>query len=81
MVEVGEGLFFDEIDVPATFVGKKIKKLDIRNRYGVDIIMVKKHSPGKASPPLKPGADYTFESNDLLLILGQKEQIDYISKI
>jgi CIC family chloride channel protein len=81
MVEVGEGLFFNEIDVPAIFVGKKIKKLDIRNRYGVDIILVKKHSNGKSSPPLKPDADYIFESNDSLLVLGEKEQVDYLNKL
>lgn len=81
MVEVGEGLFFLEIDVPATFVGKKIKNLDIRNKYGVDVILIKKHTNGKPTPPWKPDADYKFESDDSILILGDKEKVEYMGKL
>lgn len=81
MVEVGGGLFFLEIDIPATFVGKNIKKLDVRNKYGVDIILVKKQANGKPSPPRKPDATYAFESDDSLLILGEKEKVEYMSKL
>ena len=81
MVEVGERLFFLEIDVPAIFVGKKINKLDIRNKYDVDIILIKKIANGKSTPPWKPDADYTFESDDSILILGEKEKVEYMAKL
>ena len=81
MVEVADGLFLLEIDVPATFINKKIINLDIRNKYGVDIILIKKQVKGKPSFTQKPDANYTFEIHDSLLILGKKEKIEYMGKL
>ncbi|MCP5104155.1 MAG: CBS domain-containing protein [bacterium] len=81
MVEVGEGLYFLEIHVPGAFIGKKIKELDIRNKYGVDIILIKKHKKGKPLPPRKPSAAYTFGDHDSLIIMGDKEKVEFMSKL
>ena len=79
-VEVAEGIFLREIDVPVVFTGKKIKDLDVRNKYGVDIILIRKHVNGKPAVTQKPDACYTFEAGDSLLILGEKEKLEYMSK-
>lgn len=81
MVEVADGLHLLEIDVPAIFIGKKIKKVDVRNKYGVDIVLIKKRVNGKPMTTRKPDANYVFEPSDSLLILGEKEKIEYMSKL
>ena len=81
MVEVADGLYLLEIDVPAIFIGKKIKKLDVRNKYGVDIVLIKNRVNGKPMTTRKPDANYVFEPSDSLLILGEKEKIEYMSKL
>jgi CIC family chloride channel protein len=81
MVEVTDGLHLLEIDVPAFFIGKKIKELDVRNKYQVDIILIKKKSEeGKLNTEI-PRANYTFHYHDILLLLGERDKIEYMSKL
>jgi CIC family chloride channel protein len=80
-VEVMEGLYLQEIDVPAFFISKKIKELDVRNKYQVDIILIKKKSgEGKLNTKI-PSANYTFHAHDSLLILGERDKVEYMSKL
>ncbi len=81
LIEVAEGIFVQEIDVPGQFVGKKLKKLDVRNKYCVDIILVKKHEKGKHASTHKMEPNYIFQENDSLLILGDKECVEHLGKM
>jgi CIC family chloride channel protein len=81
MVEVADGLYMLEIDVPTVFIGKKIKDLDIRNRYNVDIILIKKKPNTKRFITKRPAASYTFEIHDTILIIGEKKKIEYMNKL
>jgi len=76
-VEVSDNLFLYEIDVPNKFVGKRIKELDIRKKYNIDIVLINKRSKsGKKSALRKiPDGEYVFEQNDSLLILGEKKHV------
>ncbi len=80
-VEVVEGLYLLEMDVPAKFIGKKIINLNIRNKYQVDIVLIKK--PSKSGKPITtvPGSAYQFEKDDVALILGEWEKVNFISKL
>ncbi|MEN8222361.1 MAG: chloride channel protein [Acidobacteriota bacterium] len=80
-VEVVEGLYLLELESPLKFKGKKINDLNIRNKYQVDIVLVKK--PAASGKPFTkvPGGDYIFEENDIILILGEKEKVDFLSKL
>lgn len=81
MVEVTDGLHLLEIDVPAFFIGKKIKELDVRNKYQVDIILIKKKSEeGKLNTEI-PRANYTFHYHDILLLLGERDKVEYMGKL
>jgi CIC family chloride channel protein len=81
MVEVMDGLYLQEIDVPAFFISKKIKELDVRNKYQVDIILIKKKSgEGKLNTKI-PSANYTFHAHDSLLILGERDKVEYMNKL
>jgi len=80
-VEVVEGLFLLEVEIPPRFVGKKIRDLNIRNKYKIDIVLIKKPSDSGKPVTKVPGSDYTFRENDVALILGEREPIDYITKL
>lgn len=80
ITELMEGFYVVEIDVPPNFVDKKIKELNVRNKYHVDIILIRKKSAGGKLITQFPNADYTFHADDNLLLLGERENIEYISK-
>lgn len=65
-----------EIPVPRRFVGHSVGSLDVRNRYGVTILMIKQSSgAGKQEVNAVPTAEYTFQPNDRLLVMGPDERL------
>jgi CIC family chloride channel protein len=65
-----------EIGVPASFVGRTIRELDIRQSYGASILMVKQLSAdGKESLHSIPNADYSFRESDVMLVMGPNEAL------
>lgn len=82
MVEIIEGLYLLEIEVPNIFIGKKIKDLDFRKKYKVDIILIKKaKDEGEGFLRKVPDGEYRFRSDDNLLILGEKKNVEILSKL
>ncbi|MCB2205298.1 chloride channel protein [bacterium] len=73
-----------ETKVPDQFIGKTIKELDVRNRYGVQLILIRKEAETGAMDSVDPAerqgtipdADYVFEEGDDVLLLGEKESIE-----
>lgn len=76
MVEVMDGYYLLEIEAPNSFIGKTIKEIDIRNKYSVEVILIKKKSSTKI-----PGGDYRFQTDDRLLILGKPKKIELLDKL
>jgi CIC family chloride channel protein len=65
-----------EIPVPGTFVGRSIEELDIRRKTGVSVLIVKRSSPtGKDALETTPGADYRFHQDDVMLVMGPKDEL------
>ncbi|MCP4221212.1 MAG: CBS domain-containing protein, partial [bacterium] len=56
IVEVAEGIYLLEIDVPGVFVGRRLKDLDVRKKYDVDVMLIKSLNNGEVQT-LKPFAD------------------------
>lgn len=70
-----------ETTISDQFVGKTIRELDVRNRFGVEVILIRKRGDADADDPsARPGAlptaDYVFEEGDNVLILGEEENIE-----
>lgn len=82
LVEIVEGLYLLEIEVPKNFIGKKIKEINLRQKYGVDVILIKK-AGGEEEELLKkvPDGDYMFRVDDNLLILGERKKVETLSKL
>ena len=60
-----------EVSVPAEWSGKKIGQLDVRKRYGINIMAVKE----KGSTDLSVTPDTVLNSSKTLLVLGEWRSI------
>ena len=65
-----------QIEPPKEFVGVSLKNLNLRAKYEVHIIAIKKHYPEDFV--LVPSADYIIQATDTLIILGKSEDIKRI---
>lgn len=81
LVEITDGLYLLEIDTPGSFVGNKIRDLRVRNKYGVDIVLIKRQKASKKLITKIPDADYVFQSGDNLLILGDRRKVEFLRKL
>lgn len=79
-VELTEGYQLAEIDPPDGFIGKTLRDLNIRSRYGVEIILIRKPVQDPKGIPGRPGAiptpDYRVNPGDKFLVLGDITSID-----
>lgn len=65
-----------EMSTPSSWRGKSIGQLNVRAKYNVNIIAVRREKQMKVSP----SADYIFEENDKLVLLGQYEAFRKLEK-
>ena len=65
-----------EVPAPASFIGKSIRELGVRENYGVSVLMIKQTSDtGEEALQTTPSPDYTFRRDDVLLIMGPSEEL------
>ncbi|MCB0284121.1 MAG: chloride channel protein [Calditrichae bacterium] len=73
-IELSEGFKLSEIDPPGNFIGKTLKETDLRSKYGVEVILIRKKGQAKGSMSNRPGAipspDYVIEQGDTFLVLA-----------
>ena len=58
------------------FIGKTLKDLDLRNKYGIQIIAIKEIIPEKTT--FIPKADFVIKDSDILVIMGEEKQLEKI---
>jgi len=76
-----EGYSMTEIPVPKAFVGKSIKELDIRAKYGVDIILIRSNTDEGSKIKAMPKPEYVFSYNDSVLVSGEVGKINLLKSI
>ena len=64
-----------EIILPSKWVGSSIIEVDVRRKYGISILAIQRDGQFIVSP----SPDAVFETGDILLVLGQKDDINNIS--
>jgi trk system potassium uptake protein TrkA len=79
-----------ELRAPQRFWNKTIRESEIRRKYGINIIAIKKRTPklsGTGGPTVieesiieSPEADYMIEENDILIVVGSNDDIENASK-
>lgn len=66
-----------ELRVPPSFVGQTLRAIDLRGRFGVTLLAVKRGDDVIISPP----AVLSFARDDLLVVIGTNEQIAHLSEM
>lgn len=71
MIELSSQYSISDLPVPTDWCGKTIAELDIRHKYGVNILGIRK---GELLH-INPGPDAKLAENDILVILGENTTI------
>jgi len=70
------GMSMAEVPVPASFFGRSVGSLDIRNRFGVSLLLIKRIGPeGEQIVDELPDADSVLQEGDVMLVLGKADHI------
>ncbi len=76
---LGSGFGIQEIAPPEKFIGKTLKDLDLRNKYGIQVIAIKELIPEKIT--FVPRADFLLKDSDILIIMGEEKALEKINAI
>jgi len=68
------GFYVVEITAPEKFIGKTLSELDIRAKYGIQIVAVQNSRSGDLN--LVPYGLYRIQESDILFVIGKGEDID-----
>lgn len=75
-IELTDEFSIYEIPPLPQWVDKTLKELSIRNKYHISILATKEGGRAK----LMPTADYVIRSDEHLMVIGKKEDVDKILK-
>ncbi len=75
-IELSEDFGIAEIQVPAQWVGKSLREVNVRAKYGINIIALKQGE----NIDITPDADMPLKENVVLVVLGRNEQIGKLQK-
>lgn len=78
-IPLSPGYSIIEIAPPPKFVGKTLKELDLRNKYGIQIIVIKEVIHDKVV--LIPKANHVVKDSDILVALGRDEDLRKIQSL
>lgn len=70
-IELGQNYAIFEVAVPVSWIGKTIGQIDIRNRYNINIMALKKDG----ELILTVTSDTCFTENETMLVLGDNRDI------
>ncbi len=76
-IELGNDYSIFEIEVPENWVGKSILELDVRRKFNLNVLAVRKHGDLKVEAVL----DDELQATDSLLVLGREKDIQKCFKI
>lgn len=73
-IELTQEYSIYEIPPLPEWIHKTIREADIRNRYHISVLGVKREGRAQLMPP----ADYVIQAQEHLMVIGKKEDIDNI---
>ncbi|MEW6045791.1 MAG: TrkA family potassium uptake protein [Bacillota bacterium] len=76
-VELMPGYRIVEVVAKEPFVGRTLKTLDFRAKYGINILAIRRGSEVIAAP----GADTVIERNDVLVAMGEDERLEELEAL
>lgn len=80
-IELSKDFSIVEIKTPKAFVGKTLKQLELRPRYGLTMVAVKRPGAGGAvTTNIAPAADEMLHEGDTIALLGSNESIGNLDR-
>lgn len=76
-----EGYSINEISPPKSFIGKSIRELNIRARFGVDVLSIKTKEKREEKIKAIPSPDYVIRKEDTLIIAGEIKNINVLRNL
>ncbi len=76
-ISLTEGFSLIEIGPSSKWVGKKLKELDLRKIYKVQITMIREIIPPRV---VIPDGEFIIKDSDILYIIGSDENINNLRK-
>lgn len=64
-----------DISAPESFRGESLIDLQLRKRFGLFVIAIKKQDDGDESFVFLPGPNYVIRPSDILVVIGREEDI------
>jgi len=82
-IELSSKFSIAEIPAPAEFVGKTLRDIGLRSRFGLTTIAIKKatSSGGSEFANVAPGPDDVVEAGDVLALLGSNEKLGQLDRL
>lgn len=68
-----------ELAVPDDFIKKSIQDLDLRRKFGLQILAIK--NPLTDDVRILPPADYAFRPDDVMIVIGDVQSLDKLRKL
>jgi trk system potassium uptake protein TrkA len=65
-----------EMVAPHRFLGRSLKELELRRRFGLTVLAIRREDTIIVSPD----ADQTLEERDILVALGQPEKLERLNE-
>jgi len=79
-VAIGDGYVVAEIPAPRRFAGRTLRELDVRGRYGIQVIFLR--TPDADGTRLRvPTADDCITERDALIVAGPKSAADAVEAL
>lgn len=73
LVRLSDEFNIVEIAVPDQFVGNTIRGLDLRRRYGFQVLAIKNALKGEVN--VLPSPEYIFQADDMLVVIGDTQSL------
>lgn len=65
-----------EVSVPRSFVGRSLLDINIRAKFGIQVLMIKRKSDDNGFRQIVPSPNEIFRRTDHLVIMGKKKDIE-----
>ena len=78
-IELSRDFSIVELTAPEAFVGRTLKQLELRPRFGLTLIAIKRRTEAARDAPVvtnvSPNADEEIRRDDVLVLLGSNEKL------
>lgn len=71
-IELSPEYTIEEVNVPARLQGRSLGDLDLRNKFGVNVLLIRRNSQLLISP----ATDVQLQTGDVLVVVGENKQLN-----